>query len=52
MREMASRIRNIVQPVFGWLFVLLVILVLAVAILSATRPSVEVTGRIDVQQAR
>jgi hypothetical protein len=48
---MASRLRNIVQPVFGWLFILLVILALVAAILSATQPRVGATGQIPVQQA-
>jgi choline-glycine betaine transporter len=51
VREMASRIRHIVQPLLGWTFVLVVIAALAVTLFFATRPMVEVTGRINVQQA-
>jgi hypothetical protein len=48
---MASRIRNRVEPAFGWLFVALVMAALSVVILSATRPIVKVTAELPVQQA-
>jgi hypothetical protein len=48
---MASNIKHIVEPVLGWLFVIVVIVGLGAALLAATRPMVEVTGRIQVEKA-
>ena len=41
---MASNIKHIVEPAWGWLFVLAVILILGAALLAATWPTVEAPG--------
>jgi hypothetical protein len=48
--EMSSRIKNTVEPILGWLFVIAIILAVGGALLAATRPTVEMTGRIPVHQ--
>jgi hypothetical protein len=42
---MASRIKHRVEPLFGWLFVASVVAAVALVVLAAQRPSVEVTSR-------
>jgi choline-glycine betaine transporter len=42
---MPSRIRNIIEPLLGWMFILVVALCLAAVLYIATRPKVEFTGR-------
>ena len=49
---MASNIRKPVQRMTGWLFIILAIAALAAAVLTATQPRVQVTGPIDIRQAR
>jgi hypothetical protein len=40
-----------VEPVLGWLFIIAIVLTVGGALLAATRPTMEVTGRIPVHQA-
>ena len=49
---MPSNIKHIVEPTFGWLFIVALIVALSAALLAATRPAVEVTGRTQVERAR
>jgi hypothetical protein len=44
---MASNIRNTVEPTFGWLFVAVVIAVLAGVLLAATTPRSDFVDRVD-----
>ncbi|HEX5957915.1 MAG TPA: hypothetical protein VFY92_04570 [Hyphomicrobiaceae bacterium] len=48
---MASRIKHIVEPTLGWLFVIVIIVALGAVILSATQPTTEVTSRIERSRA-
>jgi hypothetical protein len=47
---MSSRIKKTVEPILGWLFVIVIILTIGGVLLVATRPTVEMTGRIPVHQ--
>jgi hypothetical protein len=46
---MASNIRNTVEPTFGWLFVAVVIAVLAAVLVAATTPRADFVERIDTK---
>jgi hypothetical protein len=48
---MPSRIRHIVEPTVGWLFVLVLVIALGAALLAASQSTVEVTGRIQTERA-
>jgi hypothetical protein len=48
---MASRIKHIVEPVVGWLFIVAVIIAIGAALLAATQPMVELTGQLRVEKA-
>jgi hypothetical protein len=49
---MASRIRHIVEPTFGWLFVVVLIFALCAALLAWAQPAMEAKpGRIQVERA-
>ena len=43
---MSSRIAHIVYPLMGWLFTILAVVLVGAVLLAATRPTVEVRGRI------
>ena len=47
---MSSRIKNTVEPILGWLFVVVIVLTVGAVLFAATRPMVEITGSIPVQQ--
>jgi hypothetical protein len=47
---MASRVRHVVEPLLGWLFVLVVVFAVGAVILAATRPRVELSGPIKVER--
>jgi hypothetical protein len=49
---MASRIKHRVEPVYGWLFVVVAIAALGAAIYVATQPVVDVTSHVDMRQMR
>ncbi len=42
---MASQIKHRVEPLLGWAFLVGVVALLAVVLLSATKPRVDVTGQ-------
>jgi hypothetical protein len=42
--------KNTVEPVLGWLFVIAIIMAIGGVLLVATQPAVEMTGRIPVHQ--
>lgn len=46
---MASKVRNIVEPLLGWLFVVVLVAVVGAVMLTATRPRFEVSGHNKVQ---
>jgi len=48
---MASNIRKIVEPAFGWLFIVAVIAAVGAVVLSATRPRPDV-AHVDVQRSK
>ena len=50
---MASNIRHIVEPTVGWLFVVVLIFALCVALLAWAQPAMEANGpgRIQVERA-
>jgi hypothetical protein len=41
---MASPIKHIVEPTFGWLFILALVIALCAALLAPPRPTMEATG--------
>jgi hypothetical protein len=45
---MASRVRHLVEPALGWLFILVVIFAVGAVILAATRPRGEMS-RVKVE---
>jgi hypothetical protein len=47
---MVSRVRHVVEPVLGWLFILVVIFAVGAVILAATRPRVELSGPVKVER--
>ena len=51
---MASNIRHLVEPTFGWLFVVVLIVALCAALAAWARPAMEENGpgRIQVERAR
>ncbi|MBO0765222.1 MAG: hypothetical protein J2P50_11630 [Hyphomicrobiaceae bacterium] len=49
---MASRIRHVVEPVLGWLFIFAVIFAVGAVMLAATRPRVEMSGPIKADRRR
>jgi hypothetical protein len=49
---MASRIASVVQPLLGWLFTILVVVLVGAVLLAATHPMIEVRGRIPVPHSR
>jgi hypothetical protein len=48
---MASPIKHIVEPTFGWLFVIALIIALCAALLAADRPTVQATGPTQHERA-
>lgn len=50
---MASNIRHIVEPTFGWLFVVVLLVALCAALVAWARPAMETNGpsRIHVERA-
>jgi hypothetical protein len=50
VRAMASRMRHVVEPVLGWLFVIVVVFAVGAVILAATRPRLEVSGPVKVER--
>jgi hypothetical protein len=47
---MPSRVRRVVEPVLGWLFVVVVIFAVVAVILAATRPRVGLSGAVKVER--
>jgi flagellar basal body-associated protein FliL len=43
---MASRIKHIVEPAFGWLFILVLVVVIVAALMAYTAPTMEVTSKL------
>jgi hypothetical protein len=52
MDGIEDQMRRGIEPVLGWLFVVIVVVALGATILVATQPRVEVTGRIPILQSR
>jgi hypothetical protein len=52
VHEMASNIKHRVEPLFGWLFLVVVFAALGAAIYVATQPMVDVTSHLDIQHTR
>ena len=46
---MPSRMRNFVEPVLGWLFVIVLTVVVGAVMLTATRPRMEISGHNKVR---
>jgi hypothetical protein len=47
---MASRIKHIVEPAFGWLFIIVLIVVIAAALMAYAPSTVELTGQLHDHQ--
>jgi hypothetical protein len=49
---MASHIKHRVEPLFGWLFVAAIAAAVGLVLLAATRPVVDQSARMNVQDRR
>ena len=46
---MASRMRNVMEPVLGWLFIIVLVVVVGAVMVTASRPRFEVSGHTKTQ---
>jgi hypothetical protein len=51
-KPMASNIKHRVEPLLGWLFVAAIAAAVGLVLLAATRPAVDQTARMTVQDRR